>query len=91
MDQLRIPHRFTLPFGFTVKIKLISPKNPILYDTETKEQLDGLWLVDERTIYINKELPPRKLRYILLHESMHCVADWQHDAFIMNKAKPTGG
>ena len=38
----------------------------------------GYWDVGTRTIYVDKTVGERKQRYVLTHELMHAVADWQH-------------
>ena len=85
----RIPSRIVLPFGFRITIKQVSPKDPLLHVADD-EYLDGAWYADERMIVLNKALPPRKRRYLFTHELAHALADFQHEMFLTNKAKPTG-
>lgn len=70
----RIPSRVVFPFGYRVKIKQVT-------DTEMNEQAadaDGLWEEETRTIYIRKNLPITRRRYLLAHELFHAWLDWQH-------------
>jgi Zn-dependent peptidase ImmA (M78 family) len=42
------------------------------------DDCDGLWSDDDRTIYLRRSLSIHRKRYILTHEFLHAVADWQH-------------
>jgi len=39
--------------------------------------IEAGWNVMEKTIYLDRTLPLRKRRYLLTHEVMHAVVDWQ--------------
>lgn len=91
MGTGRIPASFTLPFNYKVTVKQVPPKSVPLHDpTNPDDDLDGCWIEEERTIYLNKALSPKKMRYLFIHELMHVFADWQHQQFLEQKAKPTG-
>lgn len=89
MDPLRFPKRVTFPFGYVVKIVQVPPGDVRLFD-EDDGPLDGAWLETERTIVVSKQLPPRRKRYIIIHELIHAFADWQHQMFLDRHATPTG-
>lgn len=91
MDKFRIPRRIRFPFNFSITVVQVSPKHEFLYDSDTGEQLDGVWDSEFRRIILNKALPTRKKRYILAHEVEHAVKDWVHELFLDGKAQPTGG
>lgn len=74
---MNLPRVVHFPFGYTVAVKQVS-------DAEMKaendgEGVDGLWDCETRTIYILRSLSVRRKRYILGHEMIHALADWQHD------------
>ena len=86
----RIPRRASFPFGYTVTIVQVTDRE--MRDREEidadEDISDGCWFADTRTIYLRKALPPRRKRYILGHELMHAVLDWQHHYFNAEAMKP---
>ena len=52
-------------------------ENPaLMLDVVRKAKLSGLWLPDERKIYIDKEVPEPKHRWIQAHEITHSFIPW---------------
>lgn len=89
---MRLPARVCFPFGYRVRVKQVT-------DTEMREcaddedrsepvSCDGLWIAEERTIYIRKCLPVRRKRYILGHELQHAFLDWQHHCLNTGDSRP---
>ena len=84
---MRLPTRIHLPFGYVVKVKQITvPEMRVFADGGP--DLDGCWIAGERTIYVLRNLPIRRKRYILGHEVIHAVNDWLHAALNMDAARP---
>lgn len=73
--MIRIPDRIVLPFGYVVKVKLVTAEE---MEEAGGEGCDGLWRVEERTIYVRKSLPARRRRWVLVHEAFHALLDAQH-------------
>jgi Zn-dependent peptidase ImmA (M78 family) len=82
---VRLPTSVRLPFGYRVLVKLVT-------DTEMTEHCedgaDGLWDSESRTIYIRKNLPKQRQRYILWHELGHVLWDGQHALLDGKAMKP---
>ena len=72
---MRLPARVVFPFGYRVRVKQATDRE--LRDL-ADDRPDGLWIAEERTIYIRKCLPITRKRYILAHELAHAVNDWMH-------------
>lgn len=85
-DPLAIPKSVRLPFGYTVKIVIM-----------TAEELAGKvggpayggWDNDTRTIYLNATRPRRLMRADLAHEMQHAVIDFTNWAYMNLAADPT--
>ena len=77
------PRRVHLPFGYIVKIRIVSVSHPSLV-----EDVDGTWDVDSKTIYIRKSLSRSRRSYILLHELSHALNDCLHHFLDMGIADP---
>ena len=69
--RLRLPRYIELPFGYTIKVILTT-------DEDILDTADGVWDVESHTIYIRRTLPPKRRRYILIHEMGHAWLDFQH-------------
>ncbi|MGF6812763.1 hypothetical protein OKW30_007980 [Paraburkholderia sp. Clong3] len=54
----------------------------LMLDVLKKAKLSGLWLPDDRRIFIDQELPPAKHRWIEAHEITHSVVPW-HKEFLL--------
>jgi Zn-dependent peptidase ImmA (M78 family) len=72
---MRLPSRVCLPFGYTVRVRLLTDTEMQAHDAE---DADGFYDGDERTIYIRHSLSVRRKRYVLGHELFHALADFQH-------------
>jgi hypothetical protein len=58
-------------------------ENPLLIlDVVKKAKLSGLWLPDERRIFIDEELPKAKHRWVEAHEIAHSIVPW-HNEFLL--------
>ena len=87
----RIPSTVKLPFGYVVQIKQVPPKDSHLHSPDfPDDDLDGCWVEEEKTIYLNKALSPTRRRYIFVHEYQHVVLDWCHEMLLKRTAKSTG-
>jgi Zn-dependent peptidase ImmA (M78 family) len=73
---LRIPSRLHFPFGYVVRIKLVTVEEMNEYGGEG---CDGLWLSDERLILVRKRLTAARKRWIISHEALHAINDWVHN------------
>lgn len=74
-----LPRTIMLPFGYKVKVKLISAKEMREHETPEVPTLYAFWDADTQTIYIRATLNPAARRYMLSHEFHHAVLDWQHE------------
>ena len=81
MSDYRIPRYVELPFQYTVKVVLSDPTDSKL------EGEDGTWDVETRTIHINRKLPGKRRRYVLVHELGHAWLDFQHFCMDDNVAR----
>lgn len=73
-NRARIPTKIKLPFNYIITVRQFTEGQFNNLDKNS----DGLWNVDNRTIYIRKSLPLVRRRYILTHELGHAFLDWQH-------------
>lgn len=71
-----IPRIVRLPFGYKVKVVQKTLKELAVL---AGDAVYGLWVVDEMTIYIAKNLPMWKKRETFVHEFKHALNDWEHD------------
>lgn len=85
---MRLPTKIVFPFGYVVLIKEISDAEMRLEAGEEDEFPDGLFDPDTRSIFIRKDLPLGRKKYLLSHEVLHAVADWQHDLFNEGALRP---
>lgn len=79
---MRFPSTIRFPFGYDVKVRLVPPAEIAEQaEFEIEDAPDGLWLADRQTIFINRALPLRRQRYVLIHEMGHALWDFQHQMF----------
>ncbi len=64
-----LPRRIKLPFSAPIRVIELPSTDPSI------EDCDGLWDVDERTIYIRKSLSLARKKVVLFHELLHAVHD----------------
>lgn len=87
---MRIPARVVFPFGYVVKIREVTVHE--MRDLEEieagEEEAEGLWDVDERTLYVLKCLTRRRKRYVVIHELAHALLDMGHEVMGKGAAKP---
>lgn len=85
---MRLPSWIYFPFGYRIRVRLLT-------DTEMKilndgdDAVDGLWIEEQRTIYVRKALSPKRRRYILAHELLHAAADYMHSDLVDLKSRPS--
>ena len=72
---MRVPSRFTFPFGYTVRIRLVTKDEMEDYGGDG---CDGLWLCEQRLILIRKSLTAARRRWVAVHEIGHAWLDYQH-------------
>jgi Zn-dependent peptidase ImmA (M78 family) len=73
--RFRIPDHIVLP-GLLVRVKQVPASDPEL------QGADATWDYDDTTavITIKRSVPIKRKRYLLLHELIHVLADYHHDA-----------
>lgn len=54
----------------------------LILDVVKKANLSGLWVPDDRKIFIDKEQPTKKHRWIEAHEISHSIVPW-HSEFLL--------
>ena len=71
-------------FAHRIKVagKQLVARPSLILDVVKKAKLSGLWLPDDRKIFIDKEVPTAKHRWIEAHEIAHSVVPW-HSDFLM--------
>ncbi|CAN7170192.1 ImmA/IrrE family metallo-endopeptidase [Variovorax paradoxus] len=77
-------------FAHRIKVagkRLIEDPGLIL-DVVKKAKLSGLWLPDDRKIFIDQEVPTLKHRWIEAHEISHSVIPW-HSEFLLGDNEVT--
>ena len=76
----RLPTRIRLPFHYTIKVVSLSDKAMLVEQEEDdkNELVDGLWDVEQRTIFVRKSLAFARKAEVLGHELDHAVNDWRH-------------
>ena len=69
-----------LPFKFTIRVVLTSDREMLdAMDEEDRSELaDGLWDVENRTIYVRRSLGFKRKAEVLGHELDHALNDWRH-------------
>ena len=60
----------------------------LILDVIKKAKLSGLWLPDDRKIFIDKEVPELKHRWIEAHEISHSFIPW-HNEFLLGDTEIT--
>lgn len=88
---MRIPRRIAFPFGHVVQIREVSVKEMRDLEEAADDEdwpTEGLWIVEEETVYVLKKLPPRRKRYTVLHELGHALLDIADRALVDGSAKP---
>ena len=88
---MRLPARVRFPFDYTVKVRQVTDREMREFSDDAPGDplsVDGLWIADDRTIYIRKCLRVRRKRYILGHELQHAFLDWQHHCLNNGDSKP---
>lgn len=73
--KLRVVKGFTLPYGYKVKVRLVSQKQ--LDYLMGGKGTDAGWDQNLRTIYISKDLTRPLQVEKWFHELEHAVADWR--------------
>lgn len=71
-----IPSRVVFPFGYVVTVKRVT-HTEITLANEDDPTADALWDDQARTILLDRNMPVRQQRYLLLHELEHAFADWK--------------
>lgn len=71
-------------FAHRIKVagKQLIARPALILDVIQKAKLSGLWLPDERRIFIDKEVPTAKHRWIEAHEISHSLIPW-HQEFLL--------
>lgn len=77
---MRLPRKVTLPFGYVVKVALVTDKEMLdaMDEDDPAELADGLWDVDSRIVYVRRSLPFKRKAEVLGHELDHALNDWRH-------------
>jgi hypothetical protein len=71
-------------FAHRIKVagKQLVARPALILEVVQKAKLSGLWLPDERRIFIDKEVPEAKHRWIEAHEISHSLVFW-HSQFLL--------
>ena len=71
-------------FAHRIKVagKQLVARPSLILDVVQKAKLSGLWLPDERRIFIDSEVPTAKHRWIEAHEVSHSLVPW-HSEFLL--------
>lgn len=85
---MRLPSRVVLPFGYVVLVKEVSDQEMRIEAEDNEDFPDGLFDSETRTIFIRKDQAHGRKKYILSHELIHAVADFQHEMFNDGALKP---
>lgn len=77
-------------FAHRIKVagKRIVEDPKLILDVIKKAKLSGLWLPDGRKIFIDKEVPEAKHRWIEAHEISHSFIPW-HNEFLLGDTETT--
>lgn len=84
MPRTLLPRLIELPWGYTVIVKQVDNDTMDVLDANA----DGLWVAEDRTVILRRSLPIARKCYILTHEMVHVLTDWQHWALDKGLAKP---
>lgn len=76
----RLPANIHLPFGYRIKVCLVTDAEmlAVMDEEDRNELVDGLWDVDTRRIYIRRRMASARKAEVLGHELDHAVNDWRH-------------
>ncbi|HEX8980820.1 MAG TPA: hypothetical protein VF811_14020 [Parasulfuritortus sp.] len=71
-------------FAHRIKVagKQLVARPSLILDVVKKAKLSGLWLPDNRRIFIDQEIPEAKHRWIEAHEVTHSFVPW-HQEFLL--------
>lgn len=69
------PRIVRLPFGYLIRVRLASPAQ---VRKAAGSDSDAVWDDRTRTIWISRTLGARERRYVLTHELLHALTDYQH-------------
>jgi hypothetical protein len=77
-------------FAHRIKVagKRLAEDPLLILDVVKKAKLSGLWLPDDRKIFIDSEVPPLKHRWIEAHEIAHSFVPW-HSEFLLGDTEVT--
>lgn len=77
-------------FAHRIKVagKRLAEDPRLILDVVKKAKLSGLWLPDDRKIFIDEEVPELKHRWIEAHEITHSFIPW-HTEFLMGDTEVT--
>jgi hypothetical protein len=77
-------------FAHRIKVagKRLAEDPLLILDVVKKAKLSGLWLPDDRKIFIDSEVPPLKHRWIEAHEIAHSFVPW-HSEFLLGDNEVT--
>jgi len=74
IKKYRVPRTRDLGFGWKVYIKQVGPD---IFKAFNCPGLPGIWMVDDKTIYIDKRISYQKKIEVYFHELIHAVADFE--------------
>jgi len=77
LTRYDLPEFITFPGGFVIAIKRVTPAEMKTLAGEG-QVCDGLWMVDDLTIYIVRGISKKRAAYVALHELVHCCHDLAH-------------
>ena len=72
---MRIPRKISLPWGWDIKVKQVT--DSYLKNEWGVDDVDGLWDVDTRTIFLRRSLSVVEKVEVLGHEVDHLINDWR--------------
>lgn len=77
-------------FAHRIKVagKQLVARPSLILDVVKKAKLSGLWLPDNRRIFIDEDEPPAKHRWIEAHEITHSFIPW-HNEFLLGDNEGT--
>ena len=84
---MRIPKVLHLPYNYSITVKQISKE--YMEDTLGLEDCEGAWLVDDRTIFVRKDLSFINQMDTFLHELDHGINDYR--SWVLQKAAVWAG
>lgn len=75
MRRLHLPRVVSLPFGVRLAVHQVTPQEMAEHEAIDDASTQGAWIVEERAIYIRRNLPIRVKRNVLWHELQHALVD----------------